>query len=148
MTPFQIMMLGGARQTLVDISDVTAYDRQTEGFANAQGTYGLNASGSGYYSNPSGADSTWNWKLMGLTSDYQVRCTPISGTPGGSAINSWLSLGTDRLWYAFRDKSVVGTLLITVLIEIRKISNSLVIDTATVTLRATIAPDGSGGGSA
>jgi hypothetical protein len=77
------------------------------------------------------------WLNSGAAGDYQVRLTPTSGTFDTGTTGSWLTLSSTRPW----TKSIVpgggsglesaeGTL------EIRRVSNLVVLDTATLKLTA------------
>lgn len=53
----------------------------------------------GEYTTVSGPDN-WTWLLNGSASDFDVYCQPTSGSvkSGSAPINSWLNLGTTRIW--------------------------------------------------
>lgn len=67
---------------------------------------------------------------------YDCRMTTVSGTvsPGSAATGSWLSLGSDRSWNV--QIAVVGTKTYVGTLEIRRASDGVVLDTATITLTA------------
>ena len=79
-----------------------------------------------------GAASPINtWLLSGAAADYEIRLTPISGSFGGSAVNTWLSLSASRAWTlaaGVMPASINGTL------EIRLVSTGEVLDSAGLTL--------------
>jgi len=67
--------------------------------------------------------------------NYEVRATLSSGTNptvGSDAMNTWLSLATSRNW--LNQRNTVGTLTSVILVEIRRASDSVVMDSATITL--------------
>lgn len=118
----------------VNIFDASAFDEQLSP-ATATAYYGLGSSGTGEYY--SFGVVNWTWLLLGVNSDYQVRATLVSGTaPSGSATGSWLTLNTSRNWSL--TKSGVGTRTCTLTIEIRRVVDSVVIDTATVDITAIV----------
>lgn len=146
MFPIEIARLAGSGQILVNIFDDTATDRQIDSMATA--VYQLLSSGTGQSSRNTGVPSTWTWLLVGVNSDYQVRATLVSGpSPTGDALGSWLSLNSSRAWQiANANPGTVVTSVITV--EIRKVANSQIVDTATITIKATCVDSlGGGGGS-
>lgn len=78
------------------------------------------------------------WLLSGVNSDYEVWCTVDSGTVTGSATGSWLLLSTTRSWTKTKPSSPIGLLSATITVQIRRVSDSVVLDTATITLDAEI----------
>jgi hypothetical protein len=39
------------------------------------------------------------WLESGSSSNFEIRLSPTSGSFSGSAVNTWLSLSTNRAWY-------------------------------------------------
>ena len=80
------------------------------------------------------------WKLSGAAADYEIRVTETggSGLTGGSAIGSWLSLGTTREWELTETLSGFSTTTeFTVEIRIAAPPNT-VLDSAAITLNAIV----------
>lgn len=128
MTPFQVMQMSGKAAAQVNIFDCICDHTATPGTS----SYTLSNSGSGGRSLAAGGSATWTWLLQGLNTDYQVRATYQSGnTPTGDALSSWLSLGTTRSW-SLSVGTGGGTKDGFILVEIRRVSDSVVIDSATV----------------
>lgn len=80
--------------------------------------------------------SPFSWLLAGSASDFECRMTMNSGTNfSGSALGTWLSLGTTRTWSHERS-GTNGITTGTATLEIRRASTSTVLATATVTIAA------------
>lgn len=79
------------------------------------------------------------WKLSGAASDYEIKVTEDpsgDGLTGGSAVGSWLGLGTTREWELTETVSG-GALVATLTVEIRLAAPpNTVLSSATVTLTA------------
>ncbi len=86
------------------------------------------------------------WVSSGSGGDYEIRVTLMSGTFSSvsAATSVWLSLGTNREWLV--RKTTVGTKSCTALYEIRNAATLVVLDSATITLSATVESSGGGGG--
>lgn len=65
-------------------------------------------------------------------SEYEVRATVTSGSVGGSATGSWLSLASTQSWSRGAALSSIQTAVL--LIEIRRASDATVVASATVTI--------------
>ncbi len=72
----------------------------------------------------------WLNPQMGM-SGYAVRATQISGDVPDGTLGAWLNLGTDRSWGLGSD---AGVLDCTLTIEIRRVSDSVVVKTITLHL--------------
>lgn len=87
-----------------------------------------------------GTLATYTWVSPGsASSNYWVRVTATSGTfgPPGDSTGTWLSLASSRIWY--RSRASVGSSTVTATVEIATDSSGTnIIDTATVTLVATV----------
>lgn len=70
----------------------------------------------------------------GVGASYEIRCTESVGTVSSGTTGSWLSLSTDRSWT--RNSGGVGEQEVECLIEIRRASDGVVLDSATYTLNA------------
>jgi hypothetical protein len=72
-----------------------------------------------------------------VADDYEVRATLSSGsTPSSGTMSSWLNLGTSRSW-SNNIGADAGTKTSTILFEIRRASDGVVLDSATITIFAT-----------
>jgi hypothetical protein len=70
--------------------------------------------------------------------NYEVRATLNSGdTPSGSALNSWLSLGTTRNW-ALIESGAGSSSSCSLNVEIRRASDGTVLDSATISMSALV----------
>lgn len=77
-----------------------------------------------------GGTATWSalytWLVSGTVASYQVRATLSSGwAPTSGTLNTWTSLSTTQTWFG-EDT--------TLLIEARRVSDSVVVATCTITL--------------
>lgn len=76
------------------------------------------------------------WLEYGVNSGFEVMCTKEEGSPVyGAAVDTWLDLATDRLWYVLdttTSPATVSTALLT--ISIRK--GGTVLDTMAATITA------------
>lgn len=119
---------------VVDIFDADAVGNGVGGAepSPADATYSLASSGTGSYT----GGSNWTWLLSGLNSAYEVRATLVSGGLTSGSTGVWQALSTTRAWNLHRTAS--GSSACELTIEIRRASDSVVIDTATVTLTATV----------
>lgn len=69
----------------------------------------------------------FTWLISGAAADYEVRVTTASGTGfAGDALATWLGLGSTRTWRLTR-ASPDGTTTGTANVEIRRVSDSVVI---------------------
>lgn len=86
------------------------------------------------------------WLSAGTTSGYEIRVTPLSGTfsTGSDSTATWLNLGTSRSWKV--SKNSAGGKTCTATYEIRDASSLVVLNSATISLTATVALSGGGGG--
>lgn len=114
------------------VYDLEYYNTATAGFSLFNtGNYDSN----GNQSAPSGV-----WKTgTGLTSDYEVLATLISGSLSTGIVGSWLNLGTSRIWTL--NAAPAGTYLSAQLqLQIRNASTLTVYTTSNLTLTAYYAP--------
>jgi hypothetical protein len=84
-------------------------------------------------SNGAGPD----WLIGSVTgSDYECRATIVSGTLSTGTAGSWLALSSHRSWTATR--SSLGTKTCVFDLEIGLVGTSTALDTARITLTATV----------
>lgn len=109
----------------------------------ADARVGYRLTSSGLVEGSRGASILWNqdygtWRVLGTSSDYEVRATLNSGTLTSGTTGSWLSLGTTRAWTV--EVTTNGNALQTanLTIEIRRTSNSEVVATAGVAFSAEV----------
>jgi len=126
---------------MVEISDQSTFNFSLAGIGGtATARYRLYSNGQAYRTNLSGTviSILGEWLVTGAASDYEVYASWV-GSPIGvtGPTGSWVSLGVDREWtlsatntYYTADLSV----------QIRLASNSVVIDTATITFEVDSAP--------
>lgn len=126
--------------TFVAISNQspTASNVGLGGPRSATASYTLNSAGGAVVNS---TPVSGEWLASGAASGYDVRATLASGTsPSGSAVGSWLNLGTTRAWSLTASAGFAGAsqvLLCTLTVEIRDASTLAVLDTATISISAT-----------
>lgn len=81
-------------------------------------------------------ESPYTWLLSGVNSDYEIRADVTSGSLSSGTTGSWLVLSTSRSWAVTR--TVIGTKTATMAVQIRRVSDSVVLTTATITITATV----------
>lgn len=125
----------GTAAPQVNIFDTSA--SRSTGSGSATATYRLANTGIGSATLFGGGTSAWTWLLSGLNSDYQVRAILNAGdTPSGDSLNAWLSLASTRDWTL--TQTGIGLKQCTLVIQIRRVSDLVVIDSATVDIDATV----------
>ena len=133
----QGMMLGGGAgggSLQVAISNQSIFDN-VPGFAVAR--YNLRGTGAArsYTENSGYANIPGEWRLSGASADYEVRWTLNSGDSptilSGPAVGAW---GTLNLGAEIQLSALSGTLECEIFCEIRRVSDSVVLDSATITL--------------
>lgn len=67
---------------------------------------------------------------------YEARVTVTSGTLTAGTTGSWLALSSQRDWYV--ERSTLGSKACTFTLEIRRVSDSVVVASASYTITATI----------
>lgn len=138
--PGVINILRGVGGVVVTITDQTISDIRTSGTASA--SYMLTSGGAALRITSTGGTSEigaaeWIVPRAAAGSAYEARATLLSGSLSSGTTGSWLALSTNRTWT--RD-STSGVLTAQLLIEIRLASSGTVLDTATITLEAEVAP--------
>lgn len=93
-----------------------------------------------------GTGPTYYWMTPGGTaSDYSLYFQLNSGTlSGGSTVNTWLPLESAASFLLTRN--TVGTSTVTATISIRRDSDGVVLDSANITIEATVIAGETGGG--
>lgn len=120
------------------VSDQTVTDEETSP-QTAEARYALDSGGGAdYYTIAEGTVSiSGEWLLVGANSAFEARATLVSGTLTAGTTGSWLALSTRREWTVA--KTTLGSKACTFTVEIRRVSDSVVVDSATIILIATMA---------
>lgn len=139
--PISLQQLLGAAATIpttINISNHTVDGTGFVGGGTAVAIFNLLNTGVANGNGDTFVDYPGEWKTgPDAASLYEARWTPVSGpTPTGSAVNTWLNLGTSRGWEVSR--SAVGLTTIVGTVEIRRASDGVVLDSATITLSVEI----------
>ena len=141
MRPLMVTLMGGRSNSLgtVGISNVNAETTSTYP-STATCRYSLNSDGS---SNEGDTAGTW---LVGSTNGaaYEAKVTVTSGSLSSGTTGSWVALSSDQTWRVSR--SSLGTSTCTFTVQIGLAGTSTALDSATVTLSATVDPAEGGGG--
>lgn len=103
--------------------------------ADASASYSVNSNGT-ETSSPAAISNTW--LLIGAASDYEVRATLNSGTLSSGTTGVWLDCATSRTWTVTRTTDAAGITSANLTIEIRRKSDGVVLDSATVVLEAEV----------
>ena len=121
----------GVQVNITDQSSDTAVISPSVALA----SYALNNTGS---ASLSGTPIAGQWLVSGAASDYDVRATVVSGAVNGSSdpTGTWLNLGTSRTWQ--RRQTALGFSSVSLLVEIRRVSDLVVVDSANITLTAEV----------
>ena len=130
-------MAAGAA-TSASITNQTATTEVTDP-ADATAGYKLQSSGQAQKTNLGGTyeDITGEWETSGLPGSlYECRATVTAGSLTTGSTGSWDSLGSDNTWT--KDQTVVGNSTCTFTLEIRDAATGTVLDTASITLDATV----------
>lgn len=129
-----IMALGGDS---ISISNVTANSIQVNP-VDATAQYSLTSSGDirATAGNNTLVDiGDWISPKGGASNFYEARATVTSGSLTTGTTGAWLGLGTTRTWTLTQSSAgLTSTCIFTV--EIRRASDSVVVDSATITLTA------------
>jgi hypothetical protein len=73
-------------------------------------------------------------------SSFECRATLVSGTLTSGTVGTWLNLGSNRTWT--RTRTTLGVSSTTMTVEIRRASDAVVVDSASITLTADFGFDG------
>lgn len=130
------MLLGASANTGADASlPATLSVEDTRG-ASSTASLTLNSAGT-YSSSGNVAAPSGTWLLSGSGANFESRATVTSGTLTSGTANTWEALSSNRSW-SKTDSSSVGAspLTVTFTLEIRRVSDSVVVTSSTVTLSA------------
>lgn len=107
--------------------------------ANATASFRMNSSGVAQSAPTSGtyADE-FTWLTEGANSDFESRMTTVSGSLTSGTAATWEALSTTRTWSRNRTSDVAGTTTYVGTLEIRRVSDSVVVASCTITLNATV----------
>ena len=130
----QMMLLGSGTPTIA-ISDATV-EHSVASPTNALASYSLESDGD--IVTHAGDTGDWITPKAAAGAAYEARVTIISGTLTSGTSGSWLALSTTRTWTRARTIDVAGTDTCEFTLEIRQAAGGLVLDTATITLNATV----------
>lgn len=140
--------MGAAQMTFIRsraqvyLTDVTENDQHLVlgGAASASCSLQLNSSGTFRVENLRDADlELSNWLKTGLNSAYAARVTVLTGAlTSGSGAGSWLVLSSNRAWTVSANAPSPGaaSAAVSFTLEIRRVSDSVVIASCTVSLSA------------
>lgn len=130
-----IMALGG---DTISIADRTASSLTTSP-TTATATYRLETDGD---IGASAGNNTvvdvgdWVSPKGGASDAYEARATIVSGSLTSGTTGTWQGLGTQRTWTLNQPSAGTGPATCVFTLEIRRASDSVVLDTATITLSA------------
>lgn len=136
----QAMLMTGTGSSGPSVSITDHYifdDGASAGGAGLARLWLFNDGTAGYETNwadPTDGLFSGEWLVSGNVSDCEARATVTSGTLSGGTSGSWLSLSSSLSWTRLRAINGVSTCIFT--LEIRRTSDSTVLDTSTITLEA------------
>lgn len=106
--------------------------------ANATTSYSLNNNGTATTTGSGSGATTW-LTPSSSAGNYEARMTVSSGSfTSGAATGSWLNLGTSRFWTLTESTNGNSSLNVTGTIEIRRVSDSVVVASASVDMTSTV----------
>lgn len=104
--------------------------------------YQLTSGGLEQYDDMAGYTTFNTWLLSGSASSYDVRATVVSGSVTSGTTGSWLNLGTTREWTRQNTLDIESSQQVVLTIELSLAGAATPIDSATVTLTATVTSGG------
>ena len=122
----------GTSNQYAAFDDVSASDYQISP-SNAYAYYSIN--NTGYVTATTNPSAQWSFPLS-AASNFEVYATLVSGSVSSGTFNTWLSLGTSRMWHCAENG--IGTQNAEISFQVRKIGTSTVLDTWTLYLDATV----------
>lgn len=123
---------------LITVSDLTS-SSVVDNPSDATATYQLESDGdiNGNVTNNTIFDiGDWITPKTNMA-NYEVRATALSGTVSTGTIGTYQALNVSRTWTVF-EGTLASTKTAQILIEIRRISDATVMDSATITLTAQV----------
>lgn len=136
--------LSGAWVDLFPTSTAATSDRIVTGAtispADATALYEINTDGK-IYEAANNAPKTFveTWLVSGVSADFEVQAVVTSGTLTSGTANTWISLGSGAMgWTKTRTANTDGTDACIFTLNIRRVSDLVVVDTSTITLNATV----------
>lgn len=122
----------GASNQYAAFDDTTASDYQFSPNT-AYAFYSIN--NTGYVTATGNPTTQWSFPLS-AASNFEVYATLVSGSVTSGTFNTWLSLGTSRIWECAQNS--VGTESAEISFQVRKIGTTTVLDTWTLNIDATV----------
>jgi hypothetical protein len=131
-----MVVLRGGRTSGVTVSLSNNAITDTE-FSPTAATASITLESDGGYSQAPVGSGTW---LIGSTDGaaYECRATETSGTLSSNPASAWVDISANRTFRVTR--SSLGTKTCTFTLEIGLVGQSTALDTATITLTATVEP--------
>lgn len=78
------------------------------------------------------------WILSGVSSDFEVRATAVSGAVTSGTMGTWIAATTSPVWTKNRINNASGIDTASFTLEIRRVSDSVVVDSSTITMSAEV----------
>lgn len=133
---------GGGGLPVVNLNDQQVTDSGVGVLARA--SYTLKTTGQARHDElalGTGGDYANEWTSPvtdGFGADFEARATTTSGTPGTGTTGTWLALSSDRVWSRSRNAGTPGTTEWIITVEIRRTSDQVVVDSASIDLTASV----------
>ena len=123
---------GGETATITLVDDT--YINEREGLT-AQSWFDLNADGTA----EGRGTFPYTYRDGDIAANYEVLVTETVGAMTSGPVGAWTNLGTDREWVVTRTGATgPGSTSCTATFQIRKVGTTTVLDSATITLTATV----------
>ena len=128
----------GTGVPVISITDQTLDDEVNSPGSSSQ-AYRLNSNGKAYSFNTAGTAFIEDWVTPnGAAANYECYVTVTSGTLTTGTTGSWLALSSTNEWKV--ERATVGLKTCTFTVDIRKVGTGTVLDSATITINATVTP--------
>lgn len=106
-------------------------------------TYTLANTGVASYSFWNGSSNTTpaisgEWLTVGTGADFECFCTLNSGTLNSGTTGTWMALSTTRAWTCLFTSGSAGSNSASITVQLRRVSDSVVVSSATISLTATL----------
>lgn len=122
----------GTSNVVVTIADQFITATRVGASVTATALYGLDATGTAYKGVNGNTTFFSNWiSPTSVASNYEVYATLSSGSLSTGTTGSWLALSSSRTWGV--NRSAYGQSDAVIVLQIRKIGTTTVLDTATIT---------------